>query len=140
MSTSKKKKSTKPKPVKSLAEIPADAAPETKRPVQTEIPGTERVKIEAIDTASEEYVNARDKRMSATVKEVATKKALSDLMHKHADDIGRTPEGALIYLYDDMKVTLTPKEEVLKVKHVEAEDTGVVTVGAAPEDNSEGEA
>lgn len=148
-----KNKSTKPKTLKDLKDLKAanpeataaDAMPvaeselETKRPVQTEIPGTEGVKIKAIDEASELYVNARDKRMNATEKEIAAKTALSDLMHKHADKIGRAADGSIVYRYDDMIVSLTPKEEVLKVKHVDPEETGVVTVGKAPEDNSEGE-
>lgn len=116
----------------------AEVAPEetAKRPVQTEIPGTERVRIKSIDDAAEEYVNVRDKRMEWTEKEVAAKQQLTDLMHKHAEKIGRDAEGGLTYRYDDMQVILKPTEEVLKVKHIDPEES--VEVGKAPADKSEG--
>ena len=126
---------SKKQPAKAKAE-PQDADDLPKRPVQTEIPGTERPKIKEIDKASEEYVTVRDKRMSLTEKEVAAKQQLVNLMHAHADEIGRDAEGGLTYRYSDMLVTLKPKEEVLKVKHVSDEDE--VSVGRAPKDDSEG--
>lgn len=126
---------SKKKPAKAKAD-PQDADEFPKRPVQTEIPGTERPKIKEIDKAAEEYVSVRDKRMNLTEKEVAAKQQLVNLMHAHADEIGRDAEGGLTYRYSDMLVTLKPKEEVLKVKHVSDEDE--VSVGRAPKDDSEG--
>jgi len=111
----------------------------TKRPKQLPIPGTERPSIKEIDEAAEAYVNVRDKRQELTKKEVAAKQALSDLMHKHADQIGKDADGGLTYRYDDMAVILKPTEEQLKVKHVDEDEAGV-TVGKAPADTTEGEA
>lgn len=130
----KKGKDAKPKnPVE-----PKDAP----RPIQTEIPGTERPRIKALENAAEDYVTKRDTRMQATTKEVEAKTKLSDLMHKYSTGedapLKKTSEGELVYRYADMEVRLTPKEEVLKVRHVEDEPSGVVTVGA-PKDETEGQ-
>lgn len=141
MNTPEKKKRGRPakKAAPETAAPKAPVAPEepAKRPVQVEIPGTERPRIKAIDDAAEEYVNVRDKRMEWTKKEVAAKQQLTDLMHKHAEKIGRDAEGGLTYRYDDMAVILKPTEETLKVKHVDAEEE--VSVGKAPKDKTEGE-
>jgi hypothetical protein len=110
---------------------------DTKRPVQTEIPGTERPKIKAIDVAAELYVNLRDKMQMAVKTFKEAKTALSVLMHKHEEKIGKDGEGVMRYRYDDMLVEVTPKDETLKVRHCEDEES--VEVGKAPEDNSEGE-
>ena len=122
------------------AEItPETPVAESRRPVQTEIPGTERPKIKAIDAAAEEYVHLRD-RMQTAVKEFKDAKTkLSDLMHKHADKINKDGDGALVYRYDDMLVQLKHSEEKLRVKHVDPEDEAL-EFGKAPEDESEGTA
>lgn len=106
------------------------------RPEQFEIPGTGRASIKEIDSASEQYVNIRDRRMHLTEKEVAAKRVLSDLMRVHAESIGRGDDGGLAYRYDDMLVTLKPKDAVLRVKHV-ADDSDVTAV-TVPNDDSEG--
>ena len=136
MKTSKKSgKSGKP------SNKPADPKtddPQHKRAVQTEIPGTERPRIKAIDEASELYVNLRD-RMQTAVKKFKEegKSPLIELIHRHADKIGRNSDNEIVYRYDDMEVRLTPKDEVLKVRHVEGDE---ITVGTAPSDDSEGTA
>ena len=133
----KSKDMSKKKPAKAKTQPSREPEELTKRPVQAEIPGTERPKIREIDEAAEAYVSVRDTRMSLTEKGVAAKKQLVNLMHAHADDIGRDAEGGLSYRYSDMLVTLRPKEEVLKVKHVSDEDD--VSAGSAPKDDSEGD-
>lgn len=146
MSTEKKKRGRPAKKAAPTApETPVAAAPEetAKRHVQTEIPGTERPRIRALDEAGEVYVDLRDKMQTAVKKFKEAKTKLADLMHKHSEGenakLPKNPEtGEIIYRYDDMEVRLTPKEEELKVKHVESDDT--VSVGKAPKDNSEGEA
>lgn len=51
---------------------------------QLEIIGTERANgIKELDAAAEAYVEARDKRMKLTVREVDTREALLSLMEKH---------------------------------------------------------
>jgi len=132
----KSKDMSKNKSAKAKAEPSQDHEEIPKRPFQTEIPGTERPKIKEIEEAAEAYVTVRDRRMALTEKEVAAKEQLASLMHTHADTIGRDAEGGLSYRYDDMLVTLKPKDEVLKVKHVSDEDD--VSVGRAPKDDSEG--
>ena len=138
---STKNKSNKPKVVKDLKDItpPAEngAEPETKRPVQTEIPGTERVKIKALDEAGELYVDLRDKMQSAVkaFKERG-KTPLIDLMHKNADKLNTTGSGELTYSYSDMVIVLKPAGEQLRVKHVDPEE---IAINEAPEDGSEGE-
>lgn len=133
------KKNSKSKSADPAASATGEANGDTKRPVQTEIPGTERVKIRAIDEASETYVNLRDKMQSAVASFKEAKTKLSDLMHKHSDKIGKNGAGALMYRYDDMLVQLIPKDEQLKVKHVDPEDEAL-SVGQAPEDSTEGTA
>lgn len=77
---------------------------------QLEIAGTERKQIKEIDDAAEAYVEARDKRMKLTEKEVATKQALIDVMKKHG-----------VQTYRDMNadpplhVIVTPGKDGVKV-------------------------
>lgn len=147
MSTAEKKKRGRPakKTAPTAPETPATPTPEelAKRPVQTEIPGTERPRIRALDEAGEIYVDLRDKMQTAVKKFKEAKTKLAELMHKHSEGdnakLPKNPEtGEIIYRYDDMEIRLTPKEEELKVKHVESDDT--VSVGKAPKDTTEGEA
>lgn len=104
---------------------------------QTEIPGTERPKIKAIDEAAEIYCDLRDKMQKAVQKFKEAKEKLRDLMHKNAEKV-RVADGSgqLVYKYDDMMVQVIPKDEQIKVKHVDED----VTVGEVSEDRTEGEA
>jgi len=105
---------------------------------QSEIPGTERPVIKALDEAGETYVDLRDK-MQAAVKRYKEegKTPLIDLMHKNADKLSKNGEGELVYNYDDMVIILKPTAEVIKVKHVDPEE---VAVEEAPADETEGAA
>lgn len=50
---------------------------------QTEIPGTERPKIDEIDDKAEEYRVVRDERMRLSTKESEAKKAMITAMQNH---------------------------------------------------------
>lgn len=54
------------------------------------LPGMERQSIKEIDDAAESYVDARDKRMKHTEKEVAAKQLLQTIMAKHNVLVYRT--------------------------------------------------
>lgn len=113
----------------------ADADVPTKRPVQTEIPGTEGFRCKEIEDAADDFQAKRDKRMQWTTKEVASKDALVVLLHAHAGEIGQDGNGAINYRYGDILVTLAPTEEKLKVKAAPLEpETGV-----SPKDTTEGD-
>lgn len=64
----------------------------------------------------------RDKRCSQTPKEIAAKTKLIDVLHLHADKIGKDAKGVLRYQYDDLVVSLTPGKEKLKVKSAAEDD------------------
>jgi len=96
-----------------------------------ELPGVEGVgvspkRIPEVEAAADAYVIARDKRQALTTKEVEAKERLSEVLHKHAGEIGRHPETKEIrYVYnggdkDRRVVTCKPTEEKLTVKDVEA--------------------
>lgn len=82
-------------------------------PRQTRIPGTEGKKIKALDTAAEKYVELRDARIAAGVKEKEAKTALLTLMKENR---------LKVYQDDDavppLLVTLKPKDVELKVTKV----------------------
>ena len=84
---------------------------------QLEIAGTERAsKIDELDVAAEKYVEARDKRMSLTKKEIEQRSLLISAMQKHKlevyEDTGADPP---------LLVTLSEKLEV-KVKNLNGEE------------------
>lgn len=70
-------------------------------------------KIKAIESAADEYVSARDKRMVLTKKEVDARTNLSAVMH--ANNMTR-------YIYDDLLVLCEPGKEKIKVKQVDGPD------------------
>lgn len=107
-----------------------------KRPVQTEIPGTQGKIIPAIDEARDEYVAYRDEHKTVTTNLTNAKIKLSALMHKHASDIGADANGTICYRHGDLAVVLEKTEEKLRVKRMDDEDS--VVVSGAPKDNSEG--
>lgn len=88
-------------------------------PKQTEIPGMERPKIAAIETAAENYVALRDKRMKLLENEIAAKAKLTETMQANAGKLSQDGEGNLIYKYDEQVVILTEATAV-KVKHAAA--------------------
>ena len=92
-------------------------------PEQTELPAIEGVgvapiRIPELDALAEAYIKERDKRMKQTPKEAAAKEELIDAMHENADKLLQ-PDGTLLYRYADMRVTLEPGKEKLKVKEIE---------------------
>lgn len=95
-----------------------------KRPEQSEIAingvGVAPIKIPAIDKAARVYISVRDDRMALTEKECAAKSKLVEVVHEHETAIGRNPEGALIYRFDDLQVTLKGGKENVKVRSVDS--------------------
>lgn len=76
--------------------------------------GAAPVRIPQIDKLAEDYVKERDKRLKQSPREVAAKGKLIDALHSHADEL-KSPDGDLLYRYDEMLITLTPGKEKLKV-------------------------
>lgn len=96
-------------------------------PKQNDLPGVEGPgvsvpRIKALDDLAEDYQKEKKKRCAQTPKEVAAKGKLIDAIHKHADRLGRTPEGEIIYQNDELIITLAPGPEKLKVKDITDEE------------------
>ncbi len=83
---------------------------------QLEIPGTERLKIKAIEDAPETYVAIRDKRMKLTEQEVEAKASLIEVMLRHQDKLSLDSDSNYLYRYEDEVVILSEKAGV-KVRH-----------------------
>ena len=86
----------------------------------TELPGIEgpgvaQPRIPEIDRLVDKYVKARDFRMEQTKHEVAAKAELITALHAHGEALA-TPEGDIVYRYDDLVVTLATGKEKLKVR------------------------
>ena len=102
--------------------------PKAKRKKQTELPiegpGVAPVRIKELDDAVLTYVNARDRRMQLTEKEIEAKRDLIHLMHKHEEKLGRDGDGVLRYKYEDedFVAELKPGDETLKVKKAKEDD------------------
>lgn len=92
-------------------------------PKQTELPGTERAKIPAIEIAADEYVKVRDKRMKLTEQEVAAKTKLTEALLAHEDQLDENGDGDRVYRYDDEIVILQSGKVNVKVRRA-LEDTG----------------
>jgi hypothetical protein len=84
---------------------------------QESLKGMTSDKIKEIDTAMEDYVEVRDKRMQLTPQEVGARKHLETVMKKHGKKIYKNSDG-------DMVAKIVPKEEKAKVKSIEADETG----------------
>lgn len=69
---------------------------------QAELKGMEAPVIKEIESAAEEYVAIRDKRMSFTEKEVSARTQLANAMHAH---------NLTSYRYDGKVVTVEPSEK-----------------------------
>lgn len=61
-------------------------------------------------------MDVRDKRMSLTEQEVATKATLIDVMQRHADKLGEDGDGNRVYRFRDELVILSDKINV-KLRH-----------------------
>lgn len=93
---------------------------------QLAIPGTERRKIADINAAAEGYVDARDKRMKLTEKEVAAKDALIATMKQHKVDVYRDDD-----VDPPLVVTLKPGKDGVRVEQLEAEEESDDDAGGA---------
>lgn len=82
-------------------------------------PGVASPRISAIDKLADEYTEVRDQRMALTPQEVAAKQKLIAALHKHAGKLGIGPDGAIVYRYDTVQITLIPGKEKLKVQDLE---------------------
>lgn len=86
------------------------------RPKQTQIAGTERKVAPAVNTAGQNYVAIRDKRMTLTKKEKEAKDALIVEMRKagetvYRDDTSTPPLIITLSSTDNVKVTKVGFEE-----------------------------
>jgi hypothetical protein len=107
----------KAKAAKKQADLPA-----------MEGPGVAPVRIAAIDALADDYIRERDKRVRLTPREVAAKQKLVDALHENAQRLGTNPDGAIVYRYDTIVLTLSPGKEKLQVKDI-SEDTDEVELG-----------
>lgn len=78
------------------------------RPQQTQIPGTERVVIQAIEAAALAYRDVRDERMELTKIEVAKRAALIDVMEQYETEIYKFVDGE----NEECTVEITTKRKV----------------------------
>lgn len=90
---------------------------------QQQIPGTERKTIKEIDDAAEAYVEARDKRMRLTEKEVERREALVNAMKRNGLTIYRDDSASPALL-----VMLKPGKDVVKVTTADGVDGGAEEV------------
>lgn len=87
--------------------------------------GFDRPTIKEIETAAEEYVKVRDRRMKLTELEVTAKTNLLNAVKKHVDKLAVNADGDRLYRYDDEVVILKPGKENVKVRHAaEPEEQG----------------
>lgn len=84
--------------------------------------GVSPVRIPEVDKLAEAYVKERDKRLVLTPKEVIAKHNLIAALHAHEKEIGKQPDGTLVYRFDEMVITLKPGKEKLKVEDEHTED------------------
>jgi len=78
--------------------------------------GVSRRKIKAVETASDNYVEVRDKRMKLTEQEV---EARAVLIQKMRDN------NITEYVYDDHKVLLVPGKDKVKVRTIDGDGDGL---------------
>ncbi|HVJ57748.1 MAG TPA: hypothetical protein VM574_07920 [Terrimicrobiaceae bacterium] len=85
--------------------------------LQIEGPGVSPLHLPEVDDLAQRYIKERDKRLIQTPKEVAAKRMLIDALHNHEKEITQ-PDGQLVYRYDEMKITLIPGKEKLRVEEI----------------------
>lgn len=81
--------------------------------------GVSRQSLPEVDQLAEAYIKERDKRLTQTPKEVAAKRKLIEALHANRDKITQ-PDGELVYRYDEMRITLIPGKEKLRVEEIDA--------------------
>lgn len=96
---------------------------------QQEIPlkgkGVEALHIQAIEDAADEYVKARDERITLSETEDDAKKALMQVVLLNRDRLIQEVGGGVSYRYGDRLVTLVPTKETIKVNSVHDESVEV---------------
>lgn len=85
-------------------------------------PGVARKQIKKIDAAIRRYLPAKDRRVEASTEEIAAKTELMKLLHDHAAEIGRDPEGIVRYSFDGKIYSLEPEGEKLVISKDEAQE------------------
>ena len=85
--------------------------------------GVAPVAIADVDKHVDKYVELRNTRMEYNRLEVEAKRALIVSLRSHADDIGKSKDGALVYRHDDLIITLRTGKDDLKVELIEGEET-----------------
>lgn len=83
---------------------------------QTEIAGTERLKIPEINRAAASYEKVRDERMALTTKEVAAKQKLIDVMIEHQEKLPENGDGEKVYAFGDEVVVLKNGKVGVKIR------------------------
>jgi hypothetical protein len=78
--------------------------------------GVAPVNVKAINDALDEYLPLKEKRCTITPKETAAKGKVVDAMHANMDKLSRNGEGAMVYRYEDLLVTLKAGKEKLLTK------------------------
>lgn len=93
-------------------------------PEDDELPmeGLDHKKIPALTRAVKEYHTHKTARVDALVKEKAAKAKVLELMHQHADDLNKGPEGELYYRTGDLVSKLIPGKDKLKVQDADESD------------------
>lgn len=107
-----KKKSTKDKPE-------ATPSPGVGELPLGNTPGVAPLVIAALAKAVGEYENANNKRCQASPGEIAAKRDLALLLHKHKAELPTTKSGASFYRHDERDYVL---EEKMKIRAAGAED------------------
>lgn len=80
---------------------------------QSRLPGTGDASIPEIESAAEEYVKLRDKRMKILTQEVESKTTLMTVMKSNKKNY---------YSYDGLEVRIVRGDEKVKVSKADAED------------------
>lgn len=78
---------------------------------QTEIPGAERKRWPAIESAAEEYRDVRDRRMELTESEVNLRAKLLKLMRERDLTVYRTDDGRVVEVVEGEAVVKVRKGE-----------------------------
>jgi hypothetical protein len=95
-------------PENEAEQLETPSTPKPKRtPRQARLPGVDDPEIEELESAAEEYVDVRDRRMALTEEEVELKGELLKLMHEH----NKTK-----YVHNGTEIRVVAKDETVKVK------------------------
>lgn len=82
--------------------------------------GVAPLNIPALSKAAGKYQHAKDKRCQASPAEIAAKRDLEALLHKHKADLPTTKDGSPFYRYEERDYVL---EEKMKIRAAGVEDS-----------------